>query len=95
MNKTTAIIVTIVTALLCGCPGLALGVLGVMAAMGSQMPEVMAQNPGTPQEALLGSGIFICVSVLLILLPILVGFFSLRYAKPNEANINDSMPPLA
>jgi len=41
MNRTTAIVITVVTALLCGCPGLALAALGVMAAFGSQMPEVM------------------------------------------------------
>ena len=93
MNKTTAIIITVVSALLCGCPGLALAGLGVMAAFGSQMPEVMAQNPGTPQEALLGSGMFICFGAILILIPIIVGILSIRYAKPNEPSVNESSPP--
>jgi len=48
MNRTTAIVITVGTALLCGCPGLALAALGLMAAMGSQMPEVMVQNPNNP-----------------------------------------------
>jgi hypothetical protein len=93
MTKTTAIVITVVTALLCGCPGLALAALGVMAAFGSQVPEVMAQNTGTPQEALLGAGIFICFGGILILVPVIVGVLSIRYAKPSEPGINEPMPP--
>jgi hypothetical protein len=63
MNKNTAIIITIATALLCGCPGLFLAVMGIMAAFGSQVPEVMAQNPNSPEQVLLGSG---CSSVLVL-----------------------------
>jgi hypothetical protein len=93
MNKTTAIIITVVSALLCGCPGLALAGLGVMAALGSQMPEVMAQNPSNPQDALMGAGMFICFGSVLILIPIIVGVLSIRYAKPNEPSGNEFSPP--
>ncbi len=95
MNKTTAIIITIVTALLCGCPGLVLAGIGVMAALGSQMPEVMAQNVNTPQDVLLGSGIFVCFGGLMILIPVIVGFLSIRYAKSGEPNMDEPMPPLS
>lgn len=85
MNRTTAIIVTAVSVLLCGCPGLALAALGVMAAFGSQMPEVMAQNTGTPQDALLGAGMFVCFGAILILIPVVVGMLTLRNARPDDA----------
>lgn len=93
MNRTTAIIITVVSALLCGCPGVALGALGIMAAFGSQMPEVMAQNPGTPQEALFGAGMFICFGAVLILIPIIVGVLSIRMAKPDEPSIYEPPTP--
>jgi hypothetical protein len=106
MNKNTAIGITIATALLCGCPGLFLAIMGIMAAMGSQMPEVMAQNPtNSPQEVLLGSGMFLCFGAVLILIPIVAGIISFRAAKSNEpvnsypgSNYpggNDPMPPAA
>ncbi len=93
MNRTTAIIVTVVSALLCGCPGLLLVGTGVLAVLGSQMPEVMADNPSSPQNVLLGSGVFLCVGALLILIPILVGIFSLRSARPSEPGFDEPIPP--
>ena len=93
MNRTTAIVVTAATALLCGCPGLALATLGVMAAMGSQMPEVMAQDPNNPQDVLLGSGMFLCIGGLLILIPVIAGILSMRYAKSSKPGINEPLPP--
>lgn len=90
MNRTTAIIVTAVSVLLCGCPGLGLAGLGIMAAFGSQMPEVMAQNAGTPQEALLGAGMFVCFGGILILIPVLVGVLSLRNARSDDSGTAQS-----
>lgn len=69
-NRTIGIIITIATAVLCGCPGLFLAILGVLAATGSQMPSVMEQNPAnTPQEVMLGAVMFLCFGVVLILIP--------------------------
>jgi membrane protein implicated in regulation of membrane protease activity len=94
MNRTTAIIVTIVTALLCGIPSLVLLCLGVLALFGAQMPEVMAQNPGsTPEEIMLGAGMFLCFGAVLLVIPILVGVFSFRLSKKEETAIVDYVPP--
>lgn len=99
MNKNTAIGITIATALLCGCPGLVLAVMGIMAAFGSQVPEVMAQNPNSPQDVLLGSGMFLCFGAILILIPIVAGILSFRAAKSNTPpssdfpSNNEPMPP--
>jgi hypothetical protein len=95
MNRTTAIVATIVTALACGIPSLILMCMGVMALLGTQMPDVMAQNPSsTTEDVVLGAGIFLCVGVILLVIPILVGVFSFRLSKKEEtANQIDYIPP--
>ena len=93
MNRTTAIVITVVTVLLCGCPGLVLVILGVLAAIGAQLPEVMAQNAYAPQDVLIGAVMYLCFGGVLILIPVLVGFLSIRYAKPSEPGINEPIPP--
>lgn len=93
MNRTTAIVITVVSALLCGCPGLVLLGIGALAAFGSQVPDVMAQNANTPQEVLLGSLMFICFGVVLLLIPVIVGVLSIRYAKPAETSLDEYIPP--
>jgi hypothetical protein len=93
MNRTTAIWITAASALLCGCPGLALVILGALAALGSQMPEAMAGNTGTPEEVMLGAGMFACFGGVLILIPIIVGAVSIGFARNSEPAINEQMPP--
>ena len=94
MNRTTAMIVTIVTALACGLPSLVLICLGVLALFGAQVPEVMAQNPNsTSQDVMLGAGMFLCFGVVLLIIPILVGVFSFRLSKKNEPENMDFIPP--
>ena len=93
MTRTTAIIVTVLTALICGLPSLLLLCLGAFALLGTQMPEVMAQNPeSTPGEVMLGSWMFICFGAVLLIIPILVGYFSFRLSA-TEA-ITDMTDPL-
>ena len=93
MTRTTAIIVTALTALICGLPSLLMLCLGAFALLGTQMPEVMAQNPeSTPGEVMLGSWMLICFGGVLLAVPILVGFFSFRLSA-TEA-ITDMTDPL-
>ena len=94
MNRTTATIVTVVSALACGIPSLVLMCLGAMAIFGAQMPEVMAQNPdSTQQDVYLGSGVLLCFGVVLLLIPIIVGVFSFRLSKKEESSSIDFIPP--
>lgn len=94
MNRTTAIVVTIVTALACGIPSLVLLCFGVLALFGTQMPEVMAQNPGsTTEDVVLGAGMFLCIGAVLLVIPILVGVFSFRLSKKEEPSNIDYIPP--
>jgi hypothetical protein len=84
-NKNTGIIATIAAVLLCGCPGLFMCLFGAITATGN----------GTFNEEALGPGVgiaLVCVSLIFILIPIVVGFFMLR-KKPAVAPSNEPMPP--
>lgn len=95
MNRTTAIILTIVTALFCGLPGVGLMCFAALGLAGSNTPGFYQQNPGsTPQQTWLGAGAFVCVGILLLIIPLLVGIFSFKMSKPVEAAFNESpLPP--
>ncbi len=82
MNRTTAIILTTVSALLCGLPGLGLICFGALAAVGINMPGFYEQNPGTTAlQGWLGVGIFVCFGILLLIIPTLVGIFSFKMSE--------------
>ena len=96
MQRSTAMIATILTALLCGLPSVILLCMGVLAMFGTQVSEVMAQNPGsTRQDVMLGAGIFFCFGFLLLLIPLLVGFFSFRMSQNEDLMGNDMIRPPA
>lgn len=81
-NRNTGIIATIASVMLCGCPGLFLCLFGALTAAGQ----------GTFNDASLSPSVgytLICLSLLLILIPVGVGFFTLR-RKPE---IPQDLPP--
>ncbi|HNN13845.1 MAG TPA: hypothetical protein PKL78_09820 [Anaerolineales bacterium] len=83
-NKNTGIIATVAATLLCGCPGLFMCLFGAITATGN----------GTFNDSSLpaASGIgLICVALVFILIPVGVGFFTLR--KKPEASNNEPLPP--
>jgi hypothetical protein len=93
MNRTVAIVLTVVTALCCGLPGLGGICLGTLSAMGSQMPEVLAQSQTDPQTAVFGGLIWICGGLIGLVIPIVVGIVSFRISRPSEPEINEPFPP--
>lgn len=93
MKRSTAIIVTVVTTLLCGLPSLIMICVGALALIGSQMPDVMATNPGGPEQAILGAWMFIGCGMGLLLVPAAVGIFSFRTSE--EEAITDLIEPLS
>jgi hypothetical protein len=94
MNRTTAVILTIVSALLCGLPGLGLFCLSALGSIGINTPGFYEQHPGsTPQEGWLGIGIFIFLGVVLLIIPTLVGIFSFKMSKSPKPDINEPLPP--
>jgi hypothetical protein len=92
-NKTTGIIATIAAVVLCGCPGLFMCIFGAVSATG-KMPYTTelngVSNAGTMPA---GAGIaMLCFSIILILIPVAVGFFTLR-KKPEKVVSNETLPP--
>lgn len=62
MNRTTAIIATIVTALFCGLPGIGLVCFAALGMVGTNLPGFYEENPtATPGQAMLGA-VFSCAS---------------------------------
>jgi hypothetical protein len=91
-NRTKGIIATIAAVVLCGCPGLFLCIFGGLAATGA--PVTTELNGVTNSAPLPASAayVMICVPILLILIPIVVGFLTLR-RKPAAAAPSEPIPP--
>jgi hypothetical protein len=88
-NRTTAIILTVVSVLLCGCPGLSMCLFGVWAATGTA-PDFWngyGNFPGWVGFALL------CVAIILIAIPVVVGILTLRKKKVADVGPIPPMPP--
>ncbi len=93
MNRTTAIILTIASVVLCGCPGLFACVFGGLVAAGA--PVTTELNGVSNQTTLPASyGIaMLCLAVILILIPVLVGFFTLRKKPAQPVVVSSPIPP--
>jgi hypothetical protein len=83
-NKNTGMIATIAAVVLCGCPGLFLCLFGAITATGNGTFNDASLSPSV------GVGL-LCVSLLMILIPVAVGFFTLR--KKPDASAGE--PPTA
>jgi hypothetical protein len=96
-NRTGAIIATIAAVILCGCPGLFLCIFGAVTATGN-MPYSVTDFTGNQTTGYMSTTwgfAMLCVALIFILIPILVGFFTLR-KKPAPASVvppNEPMPP--
>jgi hypothetical protein len=91
-NRNTGLIATIAAAVLCGCPGLFLCIFGAVTATGN-MPystEINGVSDSGVLPSTYGFGM-LCLSLILILIPVAVGFFTLR-KKPTTEPV-DILPP--
>ncbi len=83
-NRTVGIVATVVTVLCCACPGFGICLAGVMGLAGVPFTTTIGDQTSTePLSAQVAIGL-ICVSLFLILIPVAVGFFTLRQ-KPAAA----------
>jgi hypothetical protein len=88
-NRTVGIVATIVTALACGCASIISCVWGFLIASGTPI-DVTSNGVTTPQTFSPTIGyVLLCLSVFLVLIPVAVGFFTLR-RKPQTV---DQVPP--
>jgi hypothetical protein len=96
-KRTTAIIATVATAFLCGLPGCCVFIFGAVTAAGI-MPyetDIMGNTSTGLAPTWLGI-VLLCLALLLIAIPVAVGFFTLRKkpaVNPVVIDIDDSLPP--
>jgi len=86
-NKNTGMIATIAAVVLCGCPGLFMCLFGAVTATGN----------GTFNDAPLSPTVgiaLVCVALIFVLIPVAVGFFTMR-KKPEGTAGNEPTPPAA
>lgn len=77
-NRTLGIALTIITAFVCGCTSLFACVFGGLIATGTPF-DVTSNGVTAPQTFPPTAGfVLLCLSLLLILVPVAVGFFALR-----------------
>ena len=95
-KRTTGIIATVVTALLCGCPGLFSICWGAIAAVVSFIPDADINIGGSsdPTMALISGLGALCFGVIFVAIPVAVGFFTLRKKSEAAAPVYDEpIPP--
>ncbi len=100
MKRNTAVILTVVAALLCGCPGLFGMCWGALSAIVSFIPGAQIDIGGSsnPQTALWTGLGTLCGGIIFIAIPIVIGVVTLRKKKgPAEAEVisNEPLPPPA
>ncbi len=84
-NRNTGIIATIAAVVLCGCPGLFLCLFGALTAAGQGNFNDSSLPPTV-------GFVLLCVSLIFILIPVGVGFFTLR-KKPEVTT--EEIPPVS
>lgn len=93
-KKNTGLIATIASALLCGCPGLFLCIFGAVAATGN-LPYNTEFNgitqAGTVSPA--AGAVLLCLALLFILIPVVVGFVTLRKKPQAILPIDEPLQP--
>lgn len=94
-KKTTGIIATVAAVLLCGCPGLIGLCMGATFALVGGIPgaEIDMWGSNDPQSAITFGIVAMCLGVLFIAVPIVVGFVTLRN-KPAPAPVSTPDEPL-
>ena len=91
-NRTLGILATVAAVVLCGCAGLlafifgALGVLQVP--FETTMNGVQGSTPLPPTIAY----VLLCLSLVLLAIPVVVGFLTLR-SKPAPPELHEPIPP--
>ncbi len=83
-SRTKGIIATIAAVVLCGCPGLFLCIFGGLAAAGAPVTTELNGVSNTASIPTTTALLMVCGALILILIPVVVGFLTLR-KKPAPA----------
>jgi hypothetical protein len=89
-NKTAGIVITVISILICGCPGLFMCLLGAGIVAGFGTWTLNEQIGTIPSSYGLPIA---CVGILFIVIPIAIGFFMLRRKHDHNITPNEPIPP--
>ncbi len=93
-NRTVGIIATVVTALICGCSAIMSCVWGGLIATNTPI-NVTSGGVESSQTLPAPVGyVLLCLSIIFVIVPIAVGFFTLRKKPDTAAAVPTSNPPL-
>lgn len=94
-KKTTGIVATSVTALLCGCPGLFSLCFGAVMALAGMVPgaEIDIFGSNSSRAATATGLTALCLGIFFVAIPILVGIFTLRNKPEPQAFPDEPIPP--
>ena len=91
-SRSKGILATVAAVILCGCPGLVLCIFGGLVAAGAPVnTELNGVTNTTTLPSAYGIGM-LCIALIFILIPIAVGFFTLR-KKPAPPIMSEPLPP--
>ena len=88
-TKTKGIVATVAAVLLCGCPGLFLCIFGAATAFGGGTYSLGSGSGNIPPTM---GYVFLCLSIIMVIIPVVVGFFMLRKTPETSTN-NEPLPP--
>ena len=90
-KKTTNTVITVAAAIIFGCCSLFCCIMGFGTVTGNGTYELNGQSSQLPPTY---GYVFLCLSIILIIIPIVIGFFTLR-KKPeaDTAASNEPLPP--
>ncbi len=91
-SRTKGLIATIASVILCGCPGLLLCIMGAAFAAGAPLSTELNGVSGSTQVPIWVALALLGVALILVLIPVVVGFFTLR-SKPALLSPSESIPP--
>ena len=94
-KRTVGIVATVITVLLCGCPGLGALCWGLVAALAGVMPNSNIDIGGShePTTAIVTGLATCCGGIIFIAIPIAVGFFTLRKKAADGIAPVSEQPP--
>ena len=96
-KKTGTMIATVVTVLMCGCPGLFAFCFGAIMMLAGLMPgsDIDVFGSSDPTAALVTGFGTLCLGGIFIAIPIIVGIVAMRSRSVEEAVIdyNEPLPP--
>lgn len=84
-SRTVGIIATVLTALVCGCAAIFSCIFGAMGATGTPFNTELNGVQGSAPMPMALAVTLLCLSVIFILIPVAVGFFTLRNKPPKPA----------